>query len=168
MNGAPAKPMRGVAPSSATVRATAAAIGAMSTLSGSGSASICSRLVTGVANTGPRPATISTSSPASLSGTTMSLKKMPASTPCRRTGCRVISAASSGVRQASSIAWPTRSSRYSGSERPAWRMNQTGRVSGRVPRIAASSGESATTPERSGWVGGRASGGISKVSHPVT
>ena len=26
----------------------------------------------------------------------------------------------------------------------------------------------ATTPERSGWVGGRASGGISKVSHPVT
>ena len=57
---------------------------------------------------------------------TMSENRMAASTPCRRTGCRVISVTSSGVRQASSIAEPARSARYSGSERPAWRMNQTG------------------------------------------
>ena len=64
--------------------------------------------------------------PIATSGTTMSEKKIAASTPCRRTGCRVISVISSGVRQASSIELPARRARYSGSERPAWRMNHTG------------------------------------------
>ena len=58
----------------------------------------------------------------------MSLKKTAASTPCRRTGCRVISATRSGRMQDSSMGMPSRSFRYSGSERPAWRMNHTGRV----------------------------------------
>ena len=61
-----------------------------------------------------------------FSGTTMSEKKMAASTPCRRTGWSVISTTRSGVKQDSSIAVPSRTLRYSGSERPAWRMNQTG------------------------------------------
>ena len=78
--------------------------------------------------------TIRTSTPASLTGRPMSLKKRAASTPWRRTGWRVISLASSGVRHASSMSVPIRSSRYSGSERPACRMNQTGVVSGRPPR----------------------------------
>ena len=49
-------------------------------------------------------------------------------------GCIVISAARSGRRQDSSIVVPWRSARYSGSERPACRMNQTGSCSGRWPR----------------------------------
>ena len=56
----------------------------------------------------------------------MSEKKIAASTSCRRTGCRVISLASEGVRHASSIAVPSRAARYSGSDRPACRMNHTG------------------------------------------
>ncbi len=62
----------------------------------------------------------------------MSLKKIPASTPCRRTGWSVSSLAISGSRQESSMATPARRSRYSGRERPACRMNQTG-VLGAVP-----------------------------------
>ena len=76
--------------------------------------------------TGPVPGTISTDTPAASSGTTMSEKKIAASTPWRRTGCRVISETRSGVRQAPSIVVPSRSSRYSGSDRPACRMNHTG------------------------------------------
>ena len=66
------------------------------------------------------------STPATTSGSTMSEKRIAASTPCRRTGCRVISVTRSGSWQASSIAVPARSARYSGSDRPAWRMNHTG------------------------------------------
>src|SRR6478609_6783546 len=51
---------------------------------------------------------------------------MAASTPYRRTGCIVISATRSGRAHESSIEMPARTLRYSGSERPAWRMNQTG------------------------------------------
>jgi len=80
----------------------------------------------GVSSTGPRPGTISTSTPAALSGTTISENKIAASTSWRRTGCSVISASSSGMKQESSIAMPSRTSRYSGRERPAWRMNHTG------------------------------------------
>jgi hypothetical protein len=76
---------------------------------------------------------MTTSTPASRSGTTMSEKKMPASTSWRRTGCSVSSEASSGVRHASSIAVPARAARYSGSDRPACRMNHTGRRAGRPP-----------------------------------
>ena len=60
------------------------------------------------------------------SGTTMSEKKIAASTPCLRTGWRVISATSSGRRQDSSMGMPSRTRRYSGSDRPACRMNHTG------------------------------------------
>ena len=67
----------------------------------------------------------------------MSEKKIAASTSCRRTGCRVISLASAGSRQASSIAVPTRASRYSGSDRPACRMNHTGRRVGPLAGIGA-------------------------------
>src|ERR1700722_7183035 len=41
-------------------------------------------------------------------------------------GCRVISVTSSGRVHDSSIAMPVRTRWYSGRERPAWRMNQTG------------------------------------------
>ena len=37
---------------------------------------------------------------------------------------------------------PARSSRYSGSERPAWRMNQTGVCGTRLPRAARTRAES--------------------------
>ena len=56
----------------------------------------------------------------------MSANITAASTSCRRTGCSVTSAQSSGSRQTSNSVWVLRISRYSGSERPAWRMNQTG------------------------------------------
>jgi hypothetical protein len=86
---------------------------------------------------------MSTPTPASLRGMTMSLKKMPASTWWRRTGCSVISLAISGSRHASSMRVPTRSSRYSGSDRPAWRMNHTGARSPRWPRYASTSSDDA-------------------------
>ena len=75
-----------------------------------------------------------TSTPARRTGITMSLKKIAASTPCRRTGCSVISLAIAGFRHASSMSVPMRSSRYSGSDRPACRMNHTGVLSPRSPR----------------------------------
>ena len=137
MNGAPAKPISGVPPSSATVRATASEIGARASSRTAGSSAVSAAtsfaVRVAVPRTGPVPATISTSTPTSLSGTTMSLKKIAASTPWRRTGWSVISLASSGSRQTSSMRVPTRSSRYSGRERPAWRMNHTGVTSGLVP-----------------------------------
>ncbi len=127
MNGAPAKPISGVVPSSVTARSTASRMGRSASGSNSGSDATSAALRIGAAMTGPTPGSISTSIPASFSGTTMSEKKMPASTSCRRTGWQVISAAIAGFRQASSMVVPSRSARYSGSDRPAWRMNQTGR-----------------------------------------
>ena len=56
----------------------------------------------------------------------MSAKSTAASTSWRRTGCSVTSAQSSGVPATSKNEWPSRIARYSGSERPAWRMNHTG------------------------------------------
>ncbi len=56
----------------------------------------------------------------------MSAKSTAASTPCRRTGWSVTSAHSSGWRQISKSPNRWRTARYSGSDRPAWRMNQTG------------------------------------------
>ena len=82
----------------------------------------------------------------------MSENRIAASTPWRRTGCRVISVISSGSRQASSIDVPTRRARYSGSERPAWRMNHTG---GRAP-----GGPVAARTSRE-WPGGDRLGGRS-------
>ena len=80
----------------------------------------------GLSITGPTPGLISTPTPIARSGTTMSLNKMAASTPYRRTGCSVISVIISGLEHASSIGTPARTFRYSGSDRPAWRMNHTG------------------------------------------
>ena len=71
-----------------------------------------------------------------FSGTTMSLNRIAASTPCRRTGCRVISVTRSGRRQDSSMPMPSRTRRYSGSDRPAWRMNHTGVCGTGSPRQA--------------------------------
>ncbi|MFC5124780.1 hypothetical protein ACFPRL_15765 [Pseudoclavibacter helvolus] len=58
---------------------------------------------------------------------------------------------------------PLRNSRYSGSERPACRMNHTGSVSGRSPRAARMSGASAVRPEESGCesLSGRGAGAVS-------
>ena len=56
----------------------------------------------------------------------MSLKRIAASTGYRRVGCSVISVITSGREQALSIGIPPRARRYSGSDRPAWRMYQTG------------------------------------------
>ena len=56
----------------------------------------------------------------------MSANITAASTPWRRTGCSVTSAQSSGVCATSQKECCSRIARYSGSERPAWRMNQTG------------------------------------------
>ena len=57
----------------------------------------------------------------------MSANITAASTSCRRTGCSVTSAQSSGRRgRPRRSVWRSRIARYSGSERPAWRMNQTG------------------------------------------
>ena len=56
----------------------------------------------------------------------MSANITAASTSWRRTGWSVTSAQSSVSAQISKSDACLRSSRYSGSERPAWRMNQTG------------------------------------------
>jgi hypothetical protein len=96
----------------------------------------------GLAITGPTPGRMSRSTPAAASGTTMSENRIAASTRCRRTGCSVISVIISGSRQASSIAVSARSARYSGSDRPAWRMNHTGVYGTGSPRQAATSTES--------------------------
>ena len=126
-------------PSSTTTRRTASSIAATpsvsavsavpAVVSGPGpspkrwaTSSVTSRpLRTGASSTGPTPSSIRTLTPARRSGTMMSEKKTAASTPWRRTGCRVASAASSGSRQASSIGTParSRSARYSGRDRPA-------------------------------------------------
>src|SRR5712691_9621001 len=59
-------------------------------------------------------------------GDMMSANITAASTPCRRTGWSVTSAHSSGVPATSKKPCRSRIARYSGSERPAWRMNHTG------------------------------------------
>ena len=106
MNGAPANPMSGVPPSAAVIRRTDSAMSGTWSGVSSGSRSRSARVRIGLATTGPVPATMSTSTPTAASGTTMSLKKIAASTPWRRTGWRVISVTRSGVRQASSIGCP--------------------------------------------------------------
>ena len=67
---------------------------------------------------------------------------MAASTPWRRTGCSVISVISSASKQACIMVFLARSARYSGSERPAWRMNHTGTRLGLRPTAAARYGDS--------------------------
>ena len=76
----------------------------------------------------------------------MSANITAASTPCARTGWSVTSAQSSGRRQTSNRPYCLRSSRYSGSERPAWRMNQTG-VRSTGSRRAARTRSGSVTPK---------------------
>ena len=71
----------------------------------------------------------------------MSLKRIAASTPYRRTGWSVTSAVSSGRMTTSWKSCSARIARYSGSARPACRMNHTGTVSCGSPRHAAMNGE---------------------------
>ncbi len=144
VNGAPANPMSGVPPSSARSASTAARTGATSSGSRSRSWPRSARVRIGRAMTGPTPGLMSRSMPTALSGTTMSLKKMAASTPYRRTGCRVISTTRSVRKHESSIAVPCRTARYSGSERPACRMNHTGVCATGSRRQAARKAESAS------------------------
>ena len=62
----------------------------------------------------------------------MSANITAASTPCRRTGWSVTSAQSSGVCATSQNECRSRIARYSGSDRPACRMNQHGRALDRL------------------------------------
>ena len=64
--------------------------------------------------------------PIPSTGVMMSANITAASTSWRRTGCSVTSAHSSGVWATSKNACFSRMARYSGSDRPAWRMNHTG------------------------------------------
>ena len=138
VNGAPANPISGVDAERGAVAAAASMIGASAAGSSGGSAATSAAVRIGWATTGPVPGTISTSIPASFSGTTMSLNRIAASTRCRRTGCRVISVARSGVRQASSI--PVRAAhRPVLGQRPARLPHEPHRAGGRP--LAAVGGE---------------------------
>ena len=64
--------------------------------------------------------------PMASQGTRMSEKRIAASTPSRSTGWRVTSAASSGVLHTSRKLARARTARYSGRNRPAWRIIHTG------------------------------------------
>ncbi|CAO5243913.1 hypothetical protein FAGKG844_340019 [Frankia sp. AgKG'84/4] len=148
MNGAPAKPISGVPPSSPSRLRTASVTYGTSSGSSARSAPRPAPSRTGSATTGPTPGTMSTSRPIATSGTTMSEKKIAASGRNRRTGCMVISVISAGSRHESSIPTRVRRSRYSGRTRPAWRMNHTGVVSGRSPRQARRKGAVVARPAR--------------------
>ena len=81
VNGAPAKPISGVPPSSATSPCTAAVMNGTCSGVRSGIAATSASVRTGLATTGPTPGLMSRSTPTALSGSTMSEKKMAASTP---------------------------------------------------------------------------------------
>ena len=94
---------------------------------------------------GPTPSTSSTPTPIATTGVMMSANITAASTPCRRTGWSVTSAVSSAERLISKNACRSRISRYSGSDRPACRMNQTG-VRSTGSRRAARTSSGSTRP----------------------
>ena len=85
---------------------------------------------------------------------------MAASTPYRRTGWRVISTTSSGFMQDSSMPTPSRTLRYSGSDRPACRMNQTGVCGTGSPRAALRKALSERSAEVAHTVKPRRSAGV--------
>ncbi|BDH57150.1 hypothetical protein MTP03_20890 [Tsukamurella sp. PLM1] len=146
MNGAPAKPISATpAGSSPRSMRTASATGSTCSGTSAGIAATAAASRTGCSITGPMPLTMSRSIPAALSGTTMSENRIAASVRCRRTGCSVISQTKSGRKQDCSMPIPSRTLRYSGSERPACRMNHTGRREGVRPDAAASSGYAVTS-----------------------
>src|SRR3954470_12353002 len=136
VNGAPAKPMSGVPRSSATRLLTAVLMNGTCSGVRSGIAATSARVRTGLATTGPIPGLMSRSTPTALSGSTMSEKKIAASTPYRRTGWSVISTTRSGSMQDSSMPTPSRSLRYSGRDAPAWRMTHPGVCGTGSPRTA--------------------------------
>jgi hypothetical protein len=83
----------------------------------------------------------------------MSAKRTAASTPCRCTGWSVTCAQSSGVRARSKNEWRSRSARYSGSERPACRMNHTGVRSTGSRRATRTRSGSVTEPRLAAALG---------------
>ena len=135
MNGPPAKPINGTSSSPTSSFTVSRTYGMSASGSNGRSRSRSAADVNGSATTGPGARSIS--SPMAVSGTTMSEKRMAASTPSRRTGCIVTSAASSGVRMTSNIPCFSRMARYSGSDRPAWRMNHTGVRATGLPQQAS-------------------------------
>src|SRR5512143_2697657 len=126
VNGAPAKPMRATSRGSSrrTRRTASITNGVASSAEATRSDSTSARVRTSRSSTGP--GWNSTGTPIAGSGTRMSENRMAASTPRRRTGWSVISQASSGVRHEARKSCRSRSSRYSGRYRPAWRMIQVG------------------------------------------
>ncbi len=137
VRGAPAKPITGTGDSRRTAR-IASRNGATATSGSNGrSRSTSAPDRTGAAMTGPTPSTSSTATPTPGRGVVMSANMIAASTPSRATGWSVTS-----VHRAASatICWRVARSRilrYSGSDRPAWRMNQTGVASTGSRRQAA-------------------------------
>ena len=126
MNGPPANPISGTAPSSAVRFVTASVTNGTSPGCSGRSLARSSSPRIGWSTTGPTPGAMSMPTPTAFSGTTMSLNRIAASTGYLRSGCSVNSAIRSGLAQASSIDVLPLAARYSGSERPAWRMYQTG------------------------------------------
>src|SRR5262245_52064808 len=124
----------------------ASRIGAsVSSGSGTRSLSTAARQRTGSRTTGPTPSTSATSRRMATTGVMMSANITAASTLCRRTGWSVTSAVSSADRLTSKNAWRSRIARYSGSERPACRMNHTG-VRSTASRRAARTSNGSTRP----------------------
>jgi len=71
----------------------------------------------------------------------MSENRIAASNPKRRIGCSVTSAAHSGVKHSlRKLPALSRSARYSGRYRPAWRIIQTGGTLWRLPSSTSRSG----------------------------
>ena len=98
MNGPPANPISGMAPSSATRLPTALVMnGTSSGCRARSLARSCSPRI-GWSTTGPTPGAMSMPTPTAFSGTTMSLNRIAASTAYRRSGCSVNSVIRSGRR----------------------------------------------------------------------
>ena len=93
--------------------------------------------LSGLGITGPTPSRISKSTPMPWRGSMMSAKTTAASTPRMSTGRQVTSTQRSEVVASSMKEKRSRRARYSGRERPAWRMNHTGVVSNFSQRVAA-------------------------------
>ncbi len=148
MNGPPQKPITAFSGgSSARTMRTASSTGAnASSGSGTRSRSTSAAVRTGCAITGPTPSTSSSSTPIATTGVMMSANMTAASTSWRRTGWSVTSAQRSGVSATSKNEWRSRSARYSGSDRPACRMNHTGvRSTGSRRQARTRSGSGADT-----------------------
>ena len=97
----------------------------------------------GCSITGPTSGTMSSSMPEARSGTTMSENRMAASTPCLRTGCRVISHDQLRVEAGGqhAVLWRAAPGTRAANG-PACRMNHTGTRLGLRPPAAARYGDS--------------------------